>query len=194
MSADIVKSKREGRKQRRNNAWPIQPQPASPEGIDHQRNSNQSQSHRRHALQREFLLLPGHRVQQNPNRRRVLQCDGGRHVRLLNRHVVEIVRYRYTEKSQERSLQQITLRQAERRPAAQDQKHRQQDQKRKRGPALGKNQRIDWAQSLSAGKKPAGKSCAPQSRGDSPQECGRSDVEISPVWFARVNGQSEFAA
>ena len=117
--------------------------PPAADKADGQRAPDHGQSHGRASPQRRPLRSARYHVEQHPNRRRVLQDDGGRYIGPLNREVVEIVRRRNTQNSEQEELHQVAPGNAQGGGSSPRQQHRQEHRQRQSHAALRQDQRID---------------------------------------------------
>ncbi len=87
------------------------------EDADNQGAPSNRQRHRNHFLQRKRLLAAGHDIEQHPHWRSVLHDDGGGDIRSLDRDVIEVIRDRHAERSQEKAISEIARGQLDPLPA-----------------------------------------------------------------------------
>ena len=98
------------------------------DNADGERDSGDGHANRGHFLQREPLLSASDHVEQNPNRRGVLQDDGDGDARSLNRDVVEIIRGGDSQHAQDQALDEIGFRELDALPTTASDQQGEQDE------------------------------------------------------------------
>ncbi len=149
------------------------------DNTDRERDTSNGDCYGSRFLHREPLLTASYHIDQDPHRRRVLHDDGDRHAGPLNGDIIEIVRCRHSQHSQHETLDQVGLRQLNAFPSLVRDQQRQQNQQRKRGSRLGKDQWIDGMYGFPRKIVFPGKNTASEGGRNTPKKSRGADEKVS---------------